>query len=111
MVKVYVKSAPPLKVGIAGLGVVGAGVVRLLDQHATMLAARAGRPIKVVAVSARTVVALAVSPPRRTCSTSCVEPPCGRAGARRVPPADRVIVRWPLLGGSPNVDCNQSRSS
>ncbi|WP_341914665.1 homoserine dehydrogenase [Ferrovibrio terrae] len=53
MVKAYVKSAPPLKVGIAGLGVVGAGVVRLLDQHAGMLAARAGRPIKVVAVSAR----------------------------------------------------------
>ncbi|MEK9969619.1 MAG: homoserine dehydrogenase [Ferrovibrio sp.] len=53
MVKAYVKSAPPLKVGIAGLGVVGAGVVRLLDQQATMLAARAGRPIKVVAVSAR----------------------------------------------------------
>lgn len=53
MVKVYVKSAPPLKVGIAGLGVVGAGVVRLLDQHAGMIAARAGRPIKVVAVSAR----------------------------------------------------------
>ncbi|MCW0233365.1 MAG: homoserine dehydrogenase [Ferrovibrio sp.] len=53
MVKAYVKSAPPLKVGIAGLGVVGAGVVRLLDQQAGMLAARAGRPIKVVAVSAR----------------------------------------------------------
>ncbi|WP_300301713.1 homoserine dehydrogenase [Ferrovibrio sp.] len=53
MVKVYVKSAPPLKVGIAGLGVVGAGVVRLLDQHGGMIAARAGRPIKVVAVSAR----------------------------------------------------------
>jgi homoserine dehydrogenase len=53
MVKAYVKSTPPLKVGIAGLGVVGAGVVRLLDQQAAMLAARAGRPIKVVAVSAR----------------------------------------------------------
>lgn len=53
MVKVYVKSAPPLKVGIAGLGVVGAGVLRLLDQHGGMIAARAGRPIKVVAVSAR----------------------------------------------------------
>lgn len=53
MVKAYVTSAPPLKVGIAGLGVVGAGVVRLLDQQAGMLAARAGRPIKVVAVSAR----------------------------------------------------------
>jgi homoserine dehydrogenase len=53
MVKVYLKSAPPLKVGIAGLGVVGAGVLRLLDQHGGMIAARAGRPIKVVAVSAR----------------------------------------------------------
>ncbi len=53
MAKAIVKSAPPLRVGIAGLGVVGAGVVRLLDQHAGALAARAGRPIKVVAVSAR----------------------------------------------------------
>lgn len=53
MIKAYVKSPAPLKVGIAGLGVVGAGVVRLLDQQAGMLAARAGRPIKVVAVSAR----------------------------------------------------------
>ncbi|WP_370155381.1 homoserine dehydrogenase [Ferrovibrio sp.] len=46
-------SLPPMKVGIAGLGVVGAGVVRLLDRHADMLAARIGRPVKVVAVSAR----------------------------------------------------------
>lgn len=53
MIKAYVKSAAPLKVGIAGLGVVGAGVVRLLDKQAAVLAARAGRPIKVVAVSAR----------------------------------------------------------
>jgi homoserine dehydrogenase len=53
MTKAFIKSAAPLKVGIAGLGVVGAGVVRLLDKQAGMLAARAGRPIKVVAVSAR----------------------------------------------------------
>jgi len=53
MTKAFIKSAAPLKVGIAGLGVVGAGVVRLLDKQAAMLAARAGRPIKVVAVSAR----------------------------------------------------------
>lgn len=53
MTKAYIKSAAPLKVGIAGLGVVGAGVVRLLDKQAGMLAARAGRPITVVAVSAR----------------------------------------------------------
>src|SRR3546814_20019521 len=46
-------SLPPMKVGIAGLGVVGAGVVRLLDEHADVLAARIGRPVKVVAVSAR----------------------------------------------------------
>lgn len=53
MAEAGVKKAPPLKVGIAGLGVVGAGVVRLLHQQASILSARSGRPIKVVAVSAR----------------------------------------------------------
>jgi len=53
MVKAYVTAPAPLKVGIAGLGVVGAGVLRLLNQHADQLAARTGRKIKVVAVSAR----------------------------------------------------------
>lgn len=43
----------PLAVGIAGLGTVGAGVVSLLRQNADIIAARAGRPIAVVAVSAR----------------------------------------------------------
>ncbi len=42
-----------LRVGIAGLGTVGAGVVRLLDANADLIARRAGRPIRVVAVSAR----------------------------------------------------------
>jgi homoserine dehydrogenase len=53
MVKAYVTAPAPLKVGIAGLGVVGAGVLRLLHQQADLLAARTGRPIRVVAVSAR----------------------------------------------------------
>jgi homoserine dehydrogenase len=45
--------AAPLKVGLAGLGTVGASVVRLIaDQHAE-LTAKCGRPIEVVAVSAR----------------------------------------------------------
>ncbi|MGC9268974.1 homoserine dehydrogenase [Acidiphilium sp.] len=44
---------PALSVGIAGLGTVGAGVVRLLRDNATPIAARAGRSIEVVAVSAR----------------------------------------------------------
>ncbi len=43
----------PLRVGIAGLGTVGAGVVRLLAEQRETLALRAGRPIEVVAVSAR----------------------------------------------------------
>lgn len=43
----------PLRIGIAGLGTVGSGVVRLLSEHAPLLAARAGRELKFVAVSAR----------------------------------------------------------
>lgn len=42
-----------LRVGIVGLGTVGASTVKLLGQHADMIAARAGRKVKVVAVSAR----------------------------------------------------------
>jgi homoserine dehydrogenase len=43
----------PLKLGVAGLGTVGAGVLTLLRANAAVIAARAGRPIEVVAVSAR----------------------------------------------------------
>jgi homoserine dehydrogenase len=44
----------PLKVGLAGLGTVGASVVRLIAQQREALAVRSGRPIEIVAVSART---------------------------------------------------------
>src|SRR6056297_523224 len=44
----------PLRLGIAGLGTVGTGVVRIVRQKAETLAARAGRPITITAVSART---------------------------------------------------------
>src|ERR1700716_1783806 len=43
----------PLKVGIAGLGTVGAEVVRLIEQQGRTLSARSGRGIRVVAVTAR----------------------------------------------------------
>jgi homoserine dehydrogenase len=43
----------PLNVALAGLGTVGAGVLSLLRQNADLVAARAGRPIAVTAVSAR----------------------------------------------------------
>jgi homoserine dehydrogenase len=43
----------PLSVGVAGLGTVGGGVLRLLRDNADIVAAHAGRPITVTAVSAR----------------------------------------------------------
>src|SRR3954451_4867172 len=46
----------PLKVGIAGLGTVGAEVVRLIEEQGRMLSARSGRGIRVVAVTARSKV-------------------------------------------------------
>jgi len=44
----------PLRLGIAGLGTVGVGVLRILRQQAPLLTARAGRPVVLSAVSART---------------------------------------------------------
>ncbi|WP_298836522.1 homoserine dehydrogenase [uncultured Roseobacter sp.] len=43
----------PLRLGIAGLGTVGVGVVRIIRQHSALLAARTGREISISAVSAR----------------------------------------------------------
>ncbi|WP_349367618.1 homoserine dehydrogenase [Salinarimonas sp.] len=43
----------PLRVGIAGLGTVGASVARLIARNAESLATRAGRPIALTAVCAR----------------------------------------------------------
>ncbi|MGO3931898.1 homoserine dehydrogenase, partial [Rhodopseudomonas pseudopalustris] len=42
-----------LRVGIAGLGTVGAEVVRVIERQERTLAARCGRPVRVVAVTAR----------------------------------------------------------
>jgi homoserine dehydrogenase len=43
----------PLRLGIAGLGTVGTGVVKIIRQKANLLATRAGRPVVISAVSAR----------------------------------------------------------
>jgi homoserine dehydrogenase len=45
--------ADPLRLGIAGLGTVGAGVVKIIRQKADLLSARAGRDVVITAVSAR----------------------------------------------------------
>ncbi|HHX91950.1 MAG TPA: homoserine dehydrogenase [Paracoccus sp.] len=43
---------PPLRVGIAGLGTVGIGVVKIVQNHAELLSRRTGREIAISAVSA-----------------------------------------------------------
>jgi homoserine dehydrogenase len=43
----------PLRIGLAGLGTVGAGVVKMVQAHGEMIAMRAGRPVEIVAISAR----------------------------------------------------------
>ncbi|MGD9664271.1 MAG: homoserine dehydrogenase [Novosphingobium sp.] len=45
--------AEPLRIALAGLGTVGAGLIRLLDANRDLIARRAGRDIRIVAVSAR----------------------------------------------------------
>ncbi|OYX45248.1 MAG: homoserine dehydrogenase [Rhodobacterales bacterium 32-67-9] len=43
----------PLRLGIAGLGTVGIGTVKIIQRHAGLIAARTGREIAISAVSAR----------------------------------------------------------
>lgn len=43
----------PLRIAICGLGTVGQGTISILQQQAGLLAARAGRALEIVAVSAR----------------------------------------------------------
>jgi len=47
------KTVKPLRLGIAGLGTVGCGVIDLLATNGELIGRRAGRPIEVTAVSAR----------------------------------------------------------
>ena len=44
---------PPLRIALAGLGTVGAGTLRLLQQNADLIASHAGRPVEVVAACAK----------------------------------------------------------
>ncbi|MGH1355587.1 MAG: homoserine dehydrogenase [Thalassovita sp.] len=44
----------PLRLGIAGLGTVGIGVVKIIQQQADLLTMRTGRPVTISAISART---------------------------------------------------------
>jgi homoserine dehydrogenase len=52
-VRIESRGALTLRIGLAGLGTGGAGVLRLLRDNSELIAARAGQPIAVTAVSAR----------------------------------------------------------
>ncbi|MEO0665125.1 MAG: homoserine dehydrogenase, partial [Pseudomonadota bacterium] len=43
----------PLRIAIAGLGTVGAGVIKMVRRNAALIEARTGRTVEIVAVSAR----------------------------------------------------------
>ncbi|HEY7808235.1 MAG TPA: homoserine dehydrogenase [Croceibacterium sp.] len=45
--------AEPLRIALAGLGTVGAGLVRLVETNGALIERRAGRPVRIAAVSAR----------------------------------------------------------
>lgn len=45
--------AQPLRIGLAGLGTVGIGVVKIVQRHADLIEARTGRKVIITAVSAR----------------------------------------------------------
>ena len=46
-------SAKPLRIGLAGLGTVGSGGVKIVQQHADLITKRTGRAVQITAVSAR----------------------------------------------------------
>jgi homoserine dehydrogenase len=43
----------PLRIALAGLGTVGAGVIKLIEENSALIARRAGRTLEIVAVHAR----------------------------------------------------------
>ncbi len=45
--------AAPLRIALAGLGTVGTGVIRLIQENSALIARRAGRAIEITAVTAR----------------------------------------------------------
>ena len=91
----------PLKLGLAGLGTVGGGVLRLLAERGPALAKATGRPVEIVAVSARDrrkdhrgkapLAPVDVRPPAPVEETVAVTPPA---------PGDAVET---TLGDSPVV--------
>jgi homoserine dehydrogenase len=80
-----------LNIAIAGLGTVGAGVVRLLQANADLIKARAGKPVAIKAVSARD------KNKRRDCDLKGVEWVDDPLALASMPDIDVVVE---LIGGA-----------
>lgn len=91
-----------LRVGIAGLGTVGGGVLRALRANADLVAARAGRKIEAVAVSARD------SSRRRDLDLDGLR---WHADARRLAEDPEVDLVCELIGGSDGVALELARAA
>ncbi len=92
----------PLKIAIAGLGTVGIGVVKTLTQNAELIAQRAGREIKIVALSARS------KDKKRDVDLSAYE---WVDNAADIASHDGVDVVVELIGGSEGVAADLVRSA
>ena len=92
----------PLRLGIAGLGTVGVGVVRIARKHAALLKARTGRDIVISAVSARDA-----SKDRRVSLTGYAWETDPVALARR----DDVDVFVELMGGTDGAPLDATRAA
>ncbi len=90
------------RIGIAGLGTVGVGVVKILTQNKDIIAQRAGREIKIVAVSARNKGA------DRGINTSGYQWVDDTANIATIDGLDAVIE---LIGGSEGIAADVVRTS
>ncbi len=73
----------PFKIGVAGLGTVGTGLLQLMETHGARMSEQLGKPVRIVAVSART-----------------------RSKDRRLQLADKRWVDDPIkLAQDPGIDC------
>ena len=101
----------PLRVGLAGLGTVGASVVRLLAENRTAIARRAGRPIVLARVASRTpkrhvdLGGAAFATDLRTLDSADVDVLVELIGGVR---AARALVETALDAGRPVVTANKA---
>ncbi len=84
----------PLRLGIAGLGTVGIGVVKIIQFHADLIALRAGRPVQITAICARD------RHKNRDADLSMYE---WAEGARELAARDDIDVFVELIGGDEGV--------